>query len=87
MQQQNTQPILSLTIAVLILIFTLVPGSAYVAMKIWFYRLNSSFRKRSAAIRETLGKEATLSETRNRPIFVGFFHPYWYEATSGLVTN
>ena len=75
----NIEAILPLSIAALILFITLVPGVGYVLMKVWFYFLNSRFRKRSAPIRDKLATEATLSEKSNRAIFVGFFHPYWYQ--------
>ena len=75
MQSEARMP---LAIAVLVLFITLVPGGGYVLMKIWFYVLNSRFRKRSAAIRDKLAKEAALSDANNRAVFVGFFHPYWY---------
>jgi alpha-1,2-mannosyltransferase len=71
-------PLLPLSIAFLIMFITIVPGGGYVALKTWFYFLNSRFRRRSAGIREKLAKEATLSEAKNRAVFVGFFHPYWY---------
>jgi hypothetical protein len=75
MQSEAKMP---LPVAVLILFVTLVPGGGYVLMKIWFYFLNSRIRKRSAAARDNLAKEAILSDTNNRAVFVGFFHPYWY---------
>lgn len=78
MVRQNMEAMLPLSIAVLILFITLVPGGGYVIMKIWFYFLNSRFRKRSAPIRDKLAKEATLSEKKDRAVFVGFFHPYWF---------
>lgn len=77
---QNTGANLPLAIAVLIFFITLGPGGGYVMMKTWFYFLNSRFRSRSAAIREKLAKEATLSEKKDRAIFVGFFHPYWCDS-------
>ena len=74
MQSEAAMP---LPVAVLILFITLVPGGGYVLMKIWFYILNSRFRKRSTAVRDKLAKEAIRSDTNNRAVFVGFFHPYW----------
>lgn len=72
-------PMLPLLLAFLIMFITIVPGGGYVAMKTWFYFLNSRFRKQSASIRESLAKEAMLSKEKNRAVFVGFFHPYWYD--------
>jgi len=71
-------PVLPLSLAFFIIFITIAGGGGYVALKTWYYFLNSRFRRRSADIREKLGKEATLSETKNRAVFVGFFHPYWY---------
>lgn len=73
----KTEAAMPLPLAIFIFL-TLIPGGVYLAMKIWFYFLNTRFRSRSAAIREELGKEATLWENNNLPVFVGFFHPYWY---------
>ena len=73
-----TGPMMPLWLAFFILFLTIVPGGGYVLMKIWFYFLNSRFRERSDAIREKLTKQAILSEEKQRAIFVGFFHPYWY---------
>ena len=77
MRAQNSEATLPLSIASLILFITLVPGGGYVLMKLWFYFLNSRFRKRSALVRDKLAREATLTEKNNRAVFVGFFHPYW----------
>jgi alpha-1,2-mannosyltransferase len=82
----NPQPVMPLALAAFIIFFTLVPAAGYVLMYIWFYLLNSRFRKRSESIRGELSKEATLSETKNRAIFVGFFHPYWSHYTSRKLT-
>jgi hypothetical protein len=78
MRVQSSGAILPLSVALFILFITLVPGGGYVLMKLWFYFLNSRFRKRSALIRDKLATEATLTEKNNRAVFVGFFHPYWY---------
>jgi hypothetical protein len=66
-----------LPVAVLVFFITFVCGGGYIGLKIWFYRLNSRFRKASAAAREKLAGQAVLSEQTKRPVFVGFFHPYW----------
>ena len=69
---------MSLALSVFIIAATVIPVSAYVGMYIWFYRLNSRFRRHSAVVREELAKQATLTEAKPRAIFIGFFHPYWY---------
>lgn len=74
---QNNGGFMPLALAFLILFLTIVPGGGYVMMKIWFYFLNSRFRKRSAAIRDKLAEEASILDTQDRAVFVGFFHPYW----------
>lgn len=71
-------PLLPLWLACFIMFLAIVPGGGYVAMKAWFYFLNSRFRRRSTGIRDKLAKEAALTEATNRAVFVGFFHPYWY---------
>jgi hypothetical protein len=75
---QSTGGVALLALAFLILFITIVPGGGYVMMKIWFYFLNSQFRKRSADIRDKLAKESSILDTKERAIFVGFFHPYWW---------
>ena len=70
-------PALPLALALFIIFLTLVPGGGYLCMKIWFYFLNSRFRKRSAPVRDRLSQQATLQNEKNRAVFVGFFHPYW----------
>jgi hypothetical protein len=77
MAMQQNGGFMPLSVAVFILFVTIVPGGGYVMMKIWFYVLNSRFRKRSAAIRDKLAKESSVLETKDRAVFVGFFHPYW----------
>lgn len=67
-----------LWLAVLILFITVVGGGGYLLIKIWFYFLNARMRRNCADMREKLTKEANLSEEIDRPVFVGFFHPYWY---------
>jgi alpha-1,2-mannosyltransferase len=86
MRNPNSEATIPLAIAFLILFITLVPGGGYILLKTWFYFLNSRFRSRSAVIRSTLAKDATLSEEKNRAIFVGFFHPYWYAMNLSRLT-
>ena len=75
---QNYGGFMLLALSFLILFITIVPGGGYVMMKIWFYFLNSRLRKRSAAIRDKLAKESSILDTNDRAVFVGFFHPYWW---------
>jgi hypothetical protein len=77
MAQMDT-PMMPLAVAGLIVFLTLGPGGGYVLMKIWFYFLNSRFRKRSAAVREKLSQQVTLRNGKNRAVFIGLFHPYWF---------
>jgi len=79
---QNNGGFMPLALAFLILFLTVVPGGGYVMMKIWFYFLNSRFRKRSAAIRDKLSTESSILDIKDRPVFVGFFHPYWWDSQS-----
>jgi len=72
------QPIMPLWLAFFIIFLTVVPGGAYILTKAVFYFLNSRFRTRSSVVRQGLIKEAHLNEEKQRIVFVGFFHPYWY---------
>jgi len=82
------KPLMPLWLAVAFLVILIVPPGIYLAIKIWFYRLNSRFRTGSAELRERLSKNAVLSpESQTRgAVFVGFFHPYWYLLVTCLLS-
>jgi hypothetical protein len=84
MPNPHTDAIVPLTLAFSIVFITIVPTGCYILLKVWLYFLNSRFRLKSAALRHEWAEDATLNETKNRAIFVGFFHPYWYIRSSSL---